>query len=41
VNKHFIESFKKEDEGYLVLQDKTVIPISRLKREFVKKELHL
>lgn len=41
VNKHFVESFKKEDEGYLLLQDKTVIPISRLKKEFVKKELQL
>jgi Response regulator of the LytR/AlgR family len=41
VNKKFIKSFVKEDVGYLVLDDKTHIPVSKQKKELVKKTLSL
>jgi two-component system LytT family response regulator len=40
VNKEFIKSLVKEDGGYLLLADKTRIPISRNKKEFVLKTLN-
>lgn len=39
VNKKHIRSLVKDDGGYLVLEDGTQIPVSRLKKEFVKAEL--
>jgi two-component system LytT family response regulator len=39
VNKRYIKSLVKQDGGYLLLENGTKIPISRLKRESVKKEL--
>ena len=36
VNKKFIKSFVKEDGGYLLLDDKTQIPISKQKKEQIK-----
>ncbi len=39
VNKRFIKSLVKRDGGYLLLEDGTEIPVSRMKRELVRKEL--
>lgn len=39
VNKRYIKSLVKQDGGYLLLENGSKIPISRLKREQVKKEL--
>jgi two-component system LytT family response regulator len=39
VNKKHIRSLVKDDGGYLLLEDNTQIPVSRLKKEFVKAEL--
>lgn len=39
VNIKFIRSFIKDDGGYLQLKDKTIIPISRARKEYVKKAL--
>ena len=39
VNKRFIKSLVKQDGGYLLLEDGTEIPISRMKKEMVRKEL--
>lgn len=39
VNKLYIKSLVKQDGGYLLLENGDKIPISRLKRELVKKEL--
>jgi len=39
VNKEYIKSLVKEDGGYLLLADKTKIPISRNKKESVLKAL--
>lgn len=39
VNKRFIKSLVKQDGGYLLLEDGTKIPISRQKKELVRKEL--
>ncbi len=41
VNKSFIRSWKKEYGDFLLLTDGTQVPISRGKRELVKKALHL
>ena len=39
VNKRFIKSLVKQDGGYLLLEDDTQIPISRMKKDMIKKEL--
>ncbi len=39
VNKKFIKSWIKEDGGYLLLEDKTLIPVSRQKKEYIKELL--
>lgn len=39
VNKRYIKSLVKQEGGYLLLENGAKIPISRLKREQVKKEL--
>jgi two-component system LytT family response regulator len=39
VNKEYIKSLVKEEGGYLLLADKTKIPISRNKKESVLKAL--
>ena len=39
VNKRFIKSLVKQDGGYLLLEDGMEIPVSRMKREVVRKEL--
>ncbi|PZP41502.1 MAG: DNA-binding response regulator [Pseudopedobacter saltans] len=39
VNVAYVRSFVKEDGGYLQLKDKTIIPISRARREYVKEAL--
>lgn len=39
VNKKYIKSWVKEDGGYLLLDDKTQIPVARQKREMVKELL--
>ena len=39
VNKRFIKSLVKQDGGYLLLEDGTEIPVSRMKKEMVRKEL--
>ncbi len=39
LNKKFIESWLKKDGDYLLLGDGTEVPVSRQKREMVKKEL--
>ena len=39
INKYFIKSFVKEDGGYLLLANKTQVPVSRNKKDTVKKEL--
>ncbi|WP_447640171.1 MULTISPECIES: LytR/AlgR family response regulator transcription factor [Chitinophagaceae] len=39
VNIAYVRSFVKEDGGYLRLKDKTIIPISRARREYVKAAL--
>lgn len=39
VNKKFVKSWVKEDGGYLLLTDNTQIPVSRNKKEILKKEL--
>jgi two-component system LytT family response regulator len=41
VNKKFIRSLVKGDGGYLLLTDGTEIPLSRMKKEEIKKELGL
>lgn len=41
VNKKFIRSLLKGDGGYLLLTDGTEIPVSRMKKEDIKKELGL
>jgi two-component system LytT family response regulator len=39
VNKRYIKSWVKQDGGYLVLEDGTHIPVSRQKKDLVKKQL--
>lgn len=39
VNKRFIKSLVKQDGGYLLLEDGTEIPVSRMKKEMVRREL--
>ena len=39
VNKRFIKSLVKQDGGYLLMEDNTQIPVSRLKKDFIKAEL--
>lgn len=39
VNKRYIKSLVKQDGGYLLLENGEKIPIARLKKELVKKEL--
>lgn len=39
VNRRFVKSLIKQDNGYLVLDDNTRIPISRTKKDFVKAQL--
>jgi len=39
VNKKFISSFIKEDSGYLLLEDRTRLPVSKSKREKIKEWL--
>jgi|ERR1035437_120572 two-component system LytT family response regulator len=39
VNKKFIKSLVKEDGGSLLLEDKTQLPISKQKKEFIKESL--
>jgi two-component system LytT family response regulator len=39
VNKKFIKSLVKEDGGFLLLEDKTQLPISKQKKEFIKESL--
>ncbi|TDO27978.1 LytR/AlgR family response regulator transcription factor [Sediminibacterium goheungense] len=39
VNRHYIKSWLKEDGGILLLTDGTTIPVSRMNRERVKKQL--
>lgn len=39
VNKKYIKSWVKEDGGYLLLEDGTSLPVSKQKREYVKKVL--
>lgn len=39
VNRHYIKSWLKEDGGILLLTDGTTIPVSRINRERVKKQL--
>jgi len=39
VNKKYIRSWVKEDGGYLLLEDKSQIPISRQKRDQIKQML--
>lgn len=39
INKKFIRSLVKEDGGYLLLNDRTQLPISKNQREFVRKVL--
>jgi two-component system LytT family response regulator len=39
VNKRYIKSLVKHDGGYLLLEDGSKIPVSRLKRELVIKDL--
>ncbi len=39
VNASFVRSLVKEDGGYLQLKNKTIIPISRARREYVKEAL--
>jgi two-component system, LytTR family, response regulator len=41
VNKKYIKSWVKEDGGYLLLEDKTQVPISRQKKEAIKNLLLL
>jgi two-component system, LytTR family, response regulator len=40
VNVHYIRSFVKNDNGYLLLTDGTTVPVSRRKREKIQEELH-
>lgn len=39
VNKKYIKSWVKEDGGYLLLDDQSLIPVSRQKKDFVKEQL--
>ena len=39
VNKRYVKSLVKEDGGYLLLENGDQIPVSRMKRDLVKKEL--
>jgi len=39
VNKKFIKSWVKEDGDYLLLEDKSQIPISRQKKDYIKDQL--
>lgn len=39
VNRHYIKSWLKEDGGVLLLTDGTTIPVSRVNRERIKKQL--
>jgi two-component system, LytTR family, response regulator len=39
VNKKYIKSWIKEDGGYLLLEDKTQVPVSRQKKEAIKNML--
>ena len=39
VNKKHIKSWIKEDGGFLLLEDNTKVPISRLKKDYIKSEL--
>lgn len=40
VNKSFVRSYSKEDGGYLLMEDMSQIPVSRQKKEDVKRELN-
>ncbi|TDE10303.1 LytR/AlgR family response regulator transcription factor [Dyadobacter psychrotolerans] len=39
VNKTFVRSWIKEDSGYLLMEDGVQVPISRLKKDFIKQAL--
>ncbi len=39
VNKKHIKSWVKEDGGFLLLEDNTQVPVSRLKKDYIKNEL--
>jgi two-component system LytT family response regulator len=39
VNKKYIVSWTKTDGDYLLLEDKTLVPVARLRKEFIKNEL--
>jgi two-component system LytT family response regulator len=39
VNKKHIKSWVKEDGGFLLLEDNTRVPVSRLKKDFIRAEL--
>lgn len=39
VNKKYIKSWVKDDGGFLVLENDKEIPVSRLKKEYIKNEL--
>jgi two-component system LytT family response regulator len=41
VNKKYIKSIVKEDGGYLLMTDRSQIPVSRQKREYIKETLKL
>jgi len=41
VNKRFIKSWVKDEGDYLLLEDKTQVPVSRQKKEFVKEKILL
>jgi two-component system LytT family response regulator len=39
VNKKYIKSWIKEDGGYLLMEDKSQVPVSRQKKELIRKEI--
>lgn len=41
VNKKYIRSWVKEEGGYLLVEDGSQVPVSRQKKEAIRKELHL
>jgi two-component system LytT family response regulator len=41
VNRRYIKSLLKQDNGYLVLQDNTQIPVSRTKKDILRIQLEI
>lgn len=39
VNKTYVKSLIKEDSGYLLMQDGTKVPVSRMKKDLIRKAL--